>query len=118
MSYDIHLEDKNGQRIEIETHQRHGGTYALGGTSEAWLNITYNYSQFYRQYLDAEKGIRVLYGKRVVESIPLIEKAIAALGTERSSDYWEPTPGNAGAALNDLLEIARMAGPDAVFQGD
>jgi len=120
MSYDIYLNDpKTGQVIELEApHDLRGGTYALGGTREAWLNVTYNYGSFYRQHIDADKGIRKLYGMTGEQAIPILEKAIAAIGTtERSSDYWESTPGNACAALEELLTLAKMA-PHGVFDGD
>jgi len=32
-----------------------GGTYQLGGTRTAWLNITYNYSPYFCNSIDAEK---------------------------------------------------------------
>ena len=51
MSYDIALNDPvTGDIIELsEPHFMQGGTYAVGGTTEFWLNITYNYGKFYRQ---------------------------------------------------------------------
>ena len=63
MSYDISLcNPVDGEVIQFETpHMIHGGIYALGGTTEAWLNATYNYSKhFYRVF--GEKGIRTIYG--------------------------------------------------------
>ena len=49
MSYDIELKDPVTQKtIELDTpHQMQGGTYAIGGTTEAWLNITWNYNDWY-----------------------------------------------------------------------
>lgn len=43
MSYDINLKDPiTNEVIEFdEPHQMKGGMYAVGGTREAWLNITY-----------------------------------------------------------------------------
>lgn len=43
MSYDIALNDPvTGDIIELsEPHFMQGGTYAVGGTTEFWLNITY-----------------------------------------------------------------------------
>ena len=119
MSYDIHFKDpKTGEAIEFdERHLIRGGTYAIDGTSRAWLNITYNYAPFYYQLIDRENGIRSLYGKSGAEAIPILEAAIAKLGTYRSGYYWEATPGNAGAALNDLLTLCKMA-PHGVLDGD
>lgn len=47
MSYDIELCDPiTGVALELDApHQMRGGTYALGGTREAHLNVTYNYSR-------------------------------------------------------------------------
>lgn len=120
MSYDIYLHDpKTGSVIEFDSpHDRRGGTYAAGGTCEAWLNITYNYGAFYYEHIDAEKGIRKLYGMTGEQAIPILEKAIADIGdAERSGDYWDSNPGNARAALIDLLALAKAA-PHGVFDGD
>lgn len=119
MSYDISFQDAGtGNTVHLEDpHQLKGGTYALGGTTEAWLNITYNYSDYYYE-LWPNNGINSLYGKTAGECIPILEDAVEKLGTERSDDYWEPTRGNAGAALMDLLELARGVPLDAVVNGD
>ncbi len=132
MSYDIKLVDPVTEEVLLlpERHHLRGGTYCLGtvsqfpegryvftGTREAWLNITYNYSEFYYKTLDSDKGIRVLYGMTGREAMPILSRAIAELGIVRHSDYWKSTPGNAGAALADLLTLA-TALPDGVFRGD
>ena len=46
MSYDISLADPvTHEPIELDaTHHMRGGTYALNGTTEAWINITYTIS--------------------------------------------------------------------------
>jgi len=50
MSYDIYLNDADGETLNLPSrHVLKGGTYALGGTSQAWLNITYNYAPFFLQ---------------------------------------------------------------------
>jgi len=119
MSYDISLKEPETKDTIIfdEPHGITGGTFVLGGTDEAWLNITYNYSKFYHLYIDKEDGIRSLYGKTGKEAIPILEKAIVKLGTERDEDYWKATPGNAGAALQGLLAFAKLR-PDGIFNGD
>lgn len=115
MSYDIELNygDKSAQ---IEPHTE-GGTIMMGGNSAAHLNVTYNYSFFFFHFLDKEDGIRWLYGKAANETIERLEKAVETLGTRQEDDYWIPTPGNAGHALNVLLGWARQH-PDAVWDGD
>lgn len=59
MSYDIELcEPIGGEVIQFETpHMIRGGTYAINGTREAWLNITYNYGKHYRRVFGKD-GIR------------------------------------------------------------
>lgn len=118
MSYDIQLEDPiTKQVLELEEpHHMRGGTYAVGGTTEAHLNVTYNYGQHYYRVL-GEKGIRTIYGMTGAESIPVLTKAINALGDEKDPDYWKPTEGNAKAALIQLRALAQMR-PDGVWSGD
>jgi len=118
MSYDIEIIGNDGNVLETEKeHSLKGGTYAVGGTTEAWLNITYNYSSFFRTAINEEKGVRFLYGKSVKECIPILEKAIHQLGTKVSDNYWEATAGNAGKALFDLLELCKMF-PEGTVCGD
>ena len=121
MSYDISLKDKDGgQVVSVDNHEE-GGTYCLGGTTEASLNVTYNYSPFYYHFLDQDHGIRWLYGKTGKQSIPRLEYAIEKLkplgGDYRFENYWAPTPSNASHALQILLSWAKQH-PTATFSGD
>ena len=119
MSYDINLLDPiTKDVIQFDSpHEIRGGTYALNGTSEAWLNITYNYGQHYYRTID-EDGIRSIYGMTGAESIPVLEKAISQLGNDvDENDYWNPTEGNAQRALYGLLAFAKLR-PDGIWEGD
>ena len=118
MSYDIYLNDPvTGDAIELdEPHQMRGGTYKIGGTTEAWLNVTYNYAKHYYRVM-GEKGIRTIYGMTGAESIPVLKAAIDELGDDVDPDYWEPAEGNAKRALCSLLALAQMR-PDGVWDGD
>lgn len=119
MSYDIYLCDPVTSDVLLcsTPHNIAGGTYAVGGTQELWLNITYNYSRFYyRDDVFGEKGIRTIYGMTGAESIPVLQKAIAALGNDVDNDYWKPTEGNAKRALCGLLAFAQLR-PDGVWAG-
>lgn len=118
MSYDIELVDPVTKKVlELDSpHFMRGGTYAVGGTTEASLNVTYNYSKHFTRVLGAG-GIRSLYGKSAVDSIPMLEKAIAQLGDDVSEDYWEPTEGNAKRSLLQLYTLAKMR-PDGIWDGD
>lgn len=138
MSYDISLCDPvTGEVLELETpHHMRGGTYAMGGTTDAHLNVTYNYSRHYYRLFTARKvtsqlvakrggwgigeelgGIRSIYGMTGAGSIPVLQSAIDQLGDDVHRNYWEATEGNAKRALSQLLALAQMR-PDGVWMGD
>ena len=118
MSYDIRLCDPvTHETLKTDVpHDMRGGTYAMVGTTELWLNVTYNYGKRYYRVL-GDKGIRTIYGMTGAESIPVLEAAVAKLSDEVSDDYWEATEGNAKRPLLQLAAMARMR-PDGVWDGD
>ena len=118
MSYDIRLKDPITHETLVldEPHHMTGGTYELGGSQDAHLNITYNYGEYYYRVF-GEMGIRILYGMSGAESIPVLTKAIGDLGNDVNEDYWKATEGNAKRALTQLRALAYMR-PDGVWQGD
>ena len=71
------------------------------------------------EYFDVfgSAGIKSIYGMSGAESIPLIGKAIMALGDDVSADYWGATEGNAKSPLYQLLDMAKMR-PDGVWYVD
>jgi len=118
MSYDIQLvHPQTRETIKFDApHQLRGGTFAAGGSYEAWLNVTYNYSEhFYRVFGD--DGIRTIYGMTGAESLPVLRAAIGKLGDDKTDNYWDSTEGNAKAALRDLLTLAERV-PDGIWEGD
>ena len=135
MSYDISLVDPvTRETLVSETpHQMRGGTYAIGGTDEMWLNVTYNYGRWYRKdYAFGENGIRSINDLSGAESIPVLKKAIAGLEESKEelpeeeidqclkqgvSGYWMPTKENAIRPLYQLLAMAQMR-PDGVWESD
>lgn len=119
MSYDISLcYPVTKETLHTKSkHEISGGTMCVGGTTEMWLNITYNYSKFYYKVIDKEKGIRFIYEKTGAESIPILEKAIEQLGDDVDEDYWKATEGNAKKALYGLLAFAKLR-PDGIWDGD
>lgn len=119
MSYDIYLLDPVVREpIELdEPHHMRGGTYCVGGSSNAHLNVTYNYSQHYYRVIEGGKGVRSIYGMTGADSIPVLQKAADALGDDIDPDYWKATEGNAKRALLQLIALARMR-PDGIWDGD
>ena len=117
MSYSVSMKNEDGSICQVPSHTE-GGNIVLGGTTDANMNITYNYSWFYYRCLDKDKGLRWLYGKSGHEVTHRVSKAVQELGTNKyAKDYWADTPGNAGAALKVLLDWAVM-NPNGVFYGD
>ena len=112
MSWWVSLEE-SGKPVEVSRHEE-GGTYVSGGTTEADLSITYNYSPHYYEQLDPEMGLRFLHEKQAKDVIEKLEEAVSKLGTERNKDYWKATSGNAGYALFILLMWA-FDNPTATF---
>lgn len=118
MSYDIRLCDPvTHETLKTDVpHDMRGGTYAMGGTTELWLNVTYNYGKHYYRVL-GDEGVRTIYGMTGAESIPVLEAAAVKLPDEVSEDYWEATEGNAKRPLLQLAAMARIR-PDGVWDGD
>lgn len=118
MSYDIELQDQvTKETLQLDTpHHMLGGTYCPGGTTEAHLNVTYNYSPHLVRVF-GEAGIRTIYDMTGADSIPVLELAISGLGNDTDPDYWKPTEGNTKQALTQLLALAKMR-PDGVWAGD
>jgi len=117
MSYDISLTDADGETILLaESHDITGGTYAVGGTNECWMNITWNYGAHFRRVL-GEGGIRSIYGTTGEASLPVLRAAADQLGDDVDGDYWAPTEGNAKHALHGLIALAELA-PHGIWQGD
>jgi hypothetical protein len=118
MSYDIDLTcPETGAVLNLEApHFMRGGTFAVGGTTEASINVTYNYAPHFRRVL-GESGIRSIYGKTAAETIQVLSDAIEQLDADSTDDYWEPTEGNAALALAQLLALAVLR-PDGVWAGD
>ena len=115
MSYDISLRDPvTHETLEVgEPHFMAGGTYAVGGTNELWLSVTYNYAGLFKKAF-GEGGIKNLDGMGGAESIAWLEEGASKLGDDVSRDYWEPTEGNAKRPLLQLAAMAKMR-PDGVW---
>lgn len=119
MSYSISLIDPVTKEVLTadNPHFIRGGYYAMNGTSDLWLNVTYNYSGYFYKYIDEEKGIRAIYGMTGAESIPILQDAISKLKDDATNRYWDATEGNAKRALSGLVALAQMR-PDGIWDGD
>lgn len=123
MSYDIRLVSPVTRETLVldSPHHMRGGTYAIGGTTDAELNATYNYATHFHRVLfgnhTGATGVRTLYGMTGAASLPVLDKAISALGDDVDHDYWKATEGNAKRALIQLRALAAMR-PDSLWNGD
>ena len=64
------------------------GTFTPALNTEAWLNITYNYSRYYCEVY--EDGIETIYGMLGAESIPVLEDMISFLVSKYQNDgVWK-----------------------------
>lgn len=122
MSYSLRLENDGGIIEFKEPQHEAGGTFAVGGTTLAELNVTYNYAKILKEVFGAE-GIRRLYGMTAHDSIPLLITVRIMLGNAPASgDYWQANEGNVCQAVRSLHRIAEQAEReghgDAIWQGD
>ena len=107
MSWWISLVDSVTKEAVQVPRFEEGGAYAIGGQTEAAMDVTYNYSHIY--------NFGTLDAKVAGDVIPQLEAKINELGLVRGPDYWQPTQGNVGHALNVLLGWAKLY-PSAVFE--
>ena len=92
MSFDISLLDPVSKDVcEVPAHLLTGGNYLADYDSdsgkfsakpntEAWINITYNYSRYFREAIksivNSEDGIRYFNKKKTIDCIPIVSKMI------------------------------------------
>lgn len=110
MSWNVFLVDEERKIYEVKPHVQ-GGTQEVPISTQAWLNITYNYSDYYSTPTKAfpnDEGLKWLHGKKASDTIEYLTYIVPVLGTLRDKDYWKCTAGNAGFALSILLEFARQ----------
>jgi len=113
MSYDIHYNGLDDLPLDVPSFED-GGTYVLGGSRQAELNVTSNYSKLFAQYFH-EDGIGWIDGKTGKEALPYLKHGLAILGQVPDEDYWKSTPGNAGLVLKRLVLWAEL-NPAGTFE--
>lgn len=108
MSWWIYLNNpETGATYDVEAHTE-GGTYAVNGTPNTEVNVTYNYGCMF--------AFRDLHGKTARETLPVMAGFLEAWGHLKpyKADYWAPTPGNVAQAVRLLRDWA-VAFPDGVW---
>ena len=113
LSYDIYLKEKvSGETIQLPIkHVMTGGTYIAdydektgqftpAAITDAWLNITYNYSHYYYEAAEGDErfygedsdggyanlGIRGIYGKTGAETISMLKGMAERIETKYKHD--------------------------------
>ena len=114
MGYWVHLCDKNGEDVTVNPFSEGGVVCLNRDSTDASVSVTYNYGALFRE-AGLPDGMRSLQGKTGAETLQMLKAGAAYLGTRRSADYWEATPGTAGVILALLASWAE-AYPDAVWQ--
>lgn len=115
MSYDIAIVDPNGEVRQFDSPKHIlGGTYAVGGSHVAEVNVTYNYSPFYMALWKG--GIKSFDGMPAHDVADAMRLAIMSLGTEEDDDYWTATPGNAGSALQTIVSVIEDCPADSFIR--
>ena len=74
---------------------------------------TFNYDKVYKPILGTGIG-DYLSGKKVSDTKTTLSSLVNKLGTKTDADGWAPTPGNAGLAAQDLLDMSNKY-PNAVW---
>lgn len=124
MGFDVSLQ-MNGQSVQVESHT-HGSIYVVGGTTDAEMSVTYNYSHLWPILLGRKPDSMTednpgyglapwIHGKKAADCQRLFEEAIEKWKAQLPyQDYWAPTIGNALAVIKVLHEWGTQY-PDAVW---
>lgn len=117
MGWGVYLRDEDGTTVSVPKHTE-GGTIVVGSKDEAYISITYNYSELFKQagLGSLKEALQDKKAKDVVENILSAAATLGGrpVGTERDPDYWKPTAGNARHALTVLAKWCELH-PEATF---
>ena len=80
MGYGVSLVHASTKKTVIVDVHTEGSTYAIGGSSNASMGITYNYAKFYYTVIDQDDGLRWLHHRTAKETVPVLKHAIEAIG--------------------------------------
>ncbi len=101
MGWDISLINPDGGHPVVALHHA-GSIITVGGSTSAWMNLTYNYSPFYYKLFPEDMDLKWIRAKKAGDTIEVMRAVLAKLGEETSDSDWDPTSGNAGHALKTL----------------
>ena len=149
MGYEIRL-IRNGSKAKLrkikDRELPKAGQFALRDANTVLLEcdlelyVTYNYSWYFYNAIDKDKGIRVIYGLKAKDAIPLLEAAlpkidkfmdeerktkkvlsttwgVGAAYDEADTNYWSVSARNAKRAVENIIALGKLA-PDFTFTGD
>ncbi len=149
MGYEIRLirnGSKSKLRLITDKELPKAGQFALRDANSVLseddleLYVTYNYSWYFYNGIDKEKGLRVIYGLKAKDAIPILEAALPKIDKfiekerktkkvlsttwgkgeaydEADTNYWSVSAKNARRAVENLIVLGRLA-PYFTFTGD
>ncbi len=108
-SWDEAVEHFRRQKVHLaQKHYITGGMFAVGGTDDPWLHVTFNYAEAFCKFLGGD-GINDFHDRPVRETLPKLIEAVSNMHGEPDDDYWKPTEGNARAALMNMIQLACLS---------
>ena len=118
MGYDICLWDKNKYLAQVPRHNEGSilqfDTRGKAGTTTAEISVTINYNDIYHRAVG--KTLRqILDTPQAEDTIQTLRTVVELCGTMKSDNYWDATPGNAGAVAALLLSWATLY-PDGIWE--
>ena len=149
MGYEIRL-IRNGSNAKLreikDSELPKAGQFALRDANASLseedleLYVTYNYSWYFYNSIDKDKGIRVIYGLKAKDAIPLLVAALPKIDKfmdkerktkkvlsttwgvgeaydEADTDYWSVSARNAKMAVENIIALGKLA-PEFTFTGD
>lgn len=149
MGYEIRL-IRNGSKAKLreikDSELPKAGQFALRDANaviseyDLEFYVTYNYSWYFYNSIDKNKGIRVIYGLKAKDAIPLLEAALPKIDKfieeerntkkvlsttwgagepydESDTDYWSVSARNAKRAIENIITLGKLA-PQFTFTGD
>ncbi len=107
MGWDVDLVLPGGSLAQVDS-QSEGSIVAVGGSTDATMCVTYNYSPIYYEKLGYSVA-DYLKDKKASDTLDFLSRAVAKFGTiTPTRNYWDATEGNAGHILVILAKWAKQ----------